>query len=97
MARPVCVVGGAVEELAASLCRVRRPSPTSLRRASWVPTPSRLSNSSTKVPGLGVVDERLGGGDEGAGPREADAGERPQAPFVEVGEFAEGVVAAPVE
>ena len=44
--------------------------------------------------GLGVVDERLGGCDQGAGAGEADPGEGPQAVLVEVGECVEGVVAA---
>ena len=43
--------------------------------------------------GLGVLDERLGRCDEGAGAGEADAGERPEAALVEIGEFVEGVVA----
>ena len=43
---------------------------------------------------LGVVDERLGGRDQGAGAGETDPGEEPQAVLVEVGEGIEGVVAA---
>ena len=58
-----------------------------------MPTPSRLSNSSTRCPASGVSDERLGGRDQGAEAGEADAGERPQAAGVEVGEFVEGVEA----
>ena len=44
--------------------------------------------------GFGVVDERLGGRDQGAGAGEADPGEGPEAVLVEVGECVEGVVAA---
>ena len=47
-----------------------------------------------EVSGLGVVDERLGGCDQGPETGEADAGERPQAELVEVDELVEGVEAA---
>ena len=47
-----------------------------------------------EMPCVCLVDERLGGGDQGAGAGEPDAAERPQSELVEVGEFVEGVVAA---
>ena len=47
-----------------------------------------------EVAGLGADDKCLGGCDEGAGVGEPDAGERPQAAFLEVGQLVERVVAA---
>ena len=59
-----------------------------------MPTPSRLSSSSTKCPASASLTNASAVATRGAGAGEADAGERPQAVFVEVGELVEGVVAA---
>ena len=48
----------------------------------------------TEVSCLRLVDERLGGHDQGAGAGEVDPVERPQTSLVEVDELIEGVVAA---
>ena len=90
------VVGGAVEELAGELVPGQTPVADELAQGVLGADAEQVVQLVDEVSGFGVVDERLGGRDEGAGAGEADAGERPQAPFVEVGEFVEGVVAAPV-
>ena len=94
LARSVCVVGRAVEELAGELVPRQAPVADELAQGVLGADPEQIVQLVDEVSGLGVVDERLGGGDESAGPGEPDAGERPQAPFVEVGEFVECVVGA---
>ena len=89
LARPVCVVGGAVEELAGELVPGQALVADELAQGVLGADTEQVVEFVDEVSGLGVVDEGLGGGDEGAGPREADAGERPQAAVVEVGEFVE--------
>ena len=87
-------VGGAVEELAGEL--VPRQSPVADELAQRVLGADReqVVQFVDEVSRLGVVDERLGGCDQGAGVGETDPGEGPQAVLVEVGEDIEGVVAA---
>ena len=93
-------VGRTVEELAGEL--VPRQPPVAGERAAVLSLEQRVLGADVEqvvqlvdeVSGLGVLDERLGRCDEGAGAGEADAGERPEAALVEIGEFVEGVVAA---
>ena len=88
------VVGRAVEELAGELVP-RQPAVTDeLAQGVLGADTEPVVELVDEVSGFRVVDERLGGRDEGAGAGEADVGERPQAVFVEVGELVEGVVAA---
>ena len=88
------VVGRAVEELAGELVPRQPPVGDELAQGVLGADTEPVVELVDEVSGFRVVDERLGGCDEGAGAGEADAGERPQAVFVEVGELVEGVVAA---
>ena len=88
------VVGRAVEELAGELVPRQPPVADELAQGVLGADTEPVVELVDEVSGFRVVDERLGGCDEGAGAGEADAGERPQAVFVEVGELVEGVVAA---
>ena len=88
------VVGRAVEELAGELVPRQPPVADELAQGVLGADTEPVVQLVDEVSGFRVVDERLGGCDEGAGAGEADAGERPQAVFVEVGELVEGVVAA---
>ena len=92
--RLVRVVGRAVEEVAGELVPRQPPVADEFAQGVLGADTEEVVELVDEVSGLGVVDERLGGCDESAGPGEADAGERPQAVFVEVGELVEGVVAA---
>ena len=94
MLRLLCVVGGAVEELAGELVPRQPAVADELAQGVLGADTEPVVELVDEVSGFRVVDERLGGCDEGAGAGEADAGERPQAVFVEVGELVEGVVAA---
>ena len=87
-------VGGAVEELAGEPVPCQAPVADELAQGVLGADPEQVVEVVDEVPGLGVVDERLGDRDQGAEAGEADAGERPQAAGVEVGEFVEGVEAA---
>ena len=84
-------VGGAVEELAGEPVACQSPVADELAQGVLGADPEQVVEVVDEVSGLGVVDERLGGRDQGAEAGEADAGERPQAAGVEVGEFVEGV------
>ncbi len=88
------VVGRAVEELAGELVSRQPPVADELAQGVLGADTEPVVELVDEVSGLGVLDERLGGRDEGAGAGEADVGERPQAVFVEVCQFVEGVVAA---
>ena len=92
--RLVRVVGRAVEEVAGELVPRQPPVADEFAQGVLGADTEEVVELVDEVSGLGVVDERLGGGDEGAGAGEADAVERPQAVLVEVGELVEGVVAA---
>ena len=92
--RLVRVVGRAVEEVAGELVPRQPPVADELAQGVLGADTEEVVEFVDEVSGLGVVDERLGGCDEGAGAGEADAGERPQAVFVEVGELVERIVAA---
>ena len=94
LARSVCVAGGAVEELAGELVPRQPPVAGEFAEGVLGADAEQVVQLVDEVSGLGVVDERLGGGDEGAGSGEADPYERSQAAFVEVGELVECVVAA---
>ena len=88
------VVGGAVEELAGELVPRQPAVADELAQGVLGADTEPVVELVDEVSGFRVVDKRLGGCDEGAGAGEADAGERPQAVFVEVGELVERVVAA---
>ena len=92
--RLVRVVGRAVEEVAGELVPRQPPVADELAQGVLGADTEEVVEFVDEVSGLGVVDERLGGCDEGAGAGEADASERPQAVFVEVGELVERIVAA---
>ncbi len=85
------VVSGAVEELAGELVPRQPPVADELAQGVLGADTEPVVELVDEVSGFRVVDERLAGCDEGAGAEEADAGERPQAVFVEVGELVEGV------
>ena len=88
------VVGRAVEELAGELVPRQPPVAEELAQGVLGADTEPVVELVDEVSGFRVVDECLGGCDEGAGAGEADAGERPQAVFVEVGELVERIVAA---
>ena len=88
------VVGRAVEELAGELVPRQPPVADELAQGVLGADTEPVVELVDEVSGFRVVDERLGGCDEGAGAGEADSAERPQAVFVEVGDLVEGVVAA---
>ena len=92
----VCCAGSGaqVEELAGELVPGQPPVAGELAQRVLGADVEQVVQLVDEVSGLGVLDERLGGCDEGAGAGEADAGERPEAALVEIGEFVEGVVAA---
>ena len=92
--RLLCVVGGAVEELAGELVPRQPAVADELAQGVLGADTEPVVELVDEVSGFGVVDERLGGCDEGAGTGEADAGERPQSELVEVGELVERIVAA---
>ena len=92
--RLVRAVGHAVEELAGELVPRQPPVADELAQRVLGADTEQVVQLVDDVSGFGVVDERLGGCDQGAGAGEADPGERPQAALVEVGELVEGVVAA---
>ena len=87
-------VGRAVEELAGELVPRQPPVADELAQRVLGADREQVVQLVDEMSGLGVVDERLGGCDQGAGAGEADPGEGPQAVLVEVGECVEGVVAA---
>ena len=87
-------VGRTVEELAGELVPRQPPVAGELAQRVLGADVEQVVQLVDEVPGLGVLDERLGRCDEGAGAGEADAGEGPEAALVEIGEFVEGVVAA---
>ena len=88
-------VGRTVEELAGELVPRQPPVAGELAQRVLGADVEPVVQLVDEVPGLGVLDERLGRCDEGAGAGEADAGfEGPEAALVEIGEFVEGVVAA---
>ena len=87
-------VGRTVEELAGELVPRQPPVAGELAQRVLGADVEQVVQLVDEVSGLGVLDERLGRCDEGAGAGEADAGERPEAALVEIGEFVEGVVAA---
>ena len=91
MVRLVRAVGHAVEELAGEF--VPRQPPVADEPAQRVlgADTQQVVQFLDEVSGLGMVDERVGRCDQGAGAGEADPGERPQAALVEVGQFIEGV------
>ena len=78
----------------ASLCRVSRSSPTSVRSASWVATPSRLSNSSTKCPASAWLTNALAVAIRVPAREKRTPANDHRPPLVEVGQFIEGVEAA---
>ena len=90
----LCVVGRAVEELTGELVPRQAAVPDELAQGVLGADTETVVELIDEVSGFRAIDERLGGCDERAGAGEADAGERPQAVFVEVGELVEGVVAA---
>ena len=90
----VRAVGRAVEELAGELVPRQPPVADELAQRVLGADREQVVQLVDEMSGLGVVDERLGGCDQGAGAGEADPGEGPQAVLVEVGECGEGVVAA---
>ena len=94
LARLVRAAGGAVEELAGELVPCQPPVDDELAQRVLGADTEQVVQLVDEMSGVGVVDERLGGCDQGAGAGEADAGEGPQAALVEVGEFVERVVAA---
>ena len=61
-----------------------------------MPTCSRWSNSLAELSSGSVVDQRRGGGQQGAGGREAHVVERPQPVLVVVDELIKGGAARPV-
>ena len=87
-------VGRAVEELAGELVPRQPLVADELPQGVLGADVEQVVQLVDEVSGLGMVDDRLGGFNKGAGAGEADAGERPQAALVEVSEFVEGVVAA---
>ena len=90
----VRAVGRAVEELAGELVPRQPPVADELAQRVLGADLKQVVQLIDEVSGLGVVDERLGGCDQGAETGEADAGERPEAELVEVDELVEGVEAA---
>ena len=90
----VRTVGRAVEELAGEFVPRQPPVADELAQRVLGADHEQVVQLVDEVSRLGVVDERLGGRDQGAGAGEADPGEGPQAVLVEVGEYVEGVVAA---
>ena len=87
-------VDRAVEELAGELVPRQAPVADELAQRVLGADMEQVVELLAEMPCLCLVDERLGGGDQGADAGEADAAERPQSELVEVGEFVEGVVAA---
>ena len=94
LTRLLRVVGGAVEELAGELVPCQPAVADEFAQGVLGADTEPVVELVDDVSGFGIVDERLGGCDERAGAGEADAGERPQAVFVEVGELIERIVAA---
>ena len=90
----VRAVGRAVEELAGELVPRQPPVADELAQRVLGADREQVVQLVDEVSRLGVVDERLGGRDQGAGAGEADPGEGPQAVLVEVDEGIEGVVGA---
>ena len=94
LVRLVRAVGRAVEELAGELVPRQPPVADELAQRVLGADLQQVVQLIDEVSGLGVVDERLGGCDQGAEAGEANVGERPQAELVEVDELVEGVEAA---
>ena len=94
LVRLLRAVGGAVEELSGELVPCQPPVIDELAQRVLGADTEQVVQLVGEVSGLGLVDERLGGCDQGAGAGEANPGEGPQAALVEVGELVEGVVAA---
>ena len=87
-------VGRAVEELAGELVPRQAAVADELAQRVLGADMEQVVELLAEMPRLCLVDERLGGGDQGAGAGEPDVAERPQSTFVEVDELVEGVVAA---
>ena len=94
LVRLVRAVGHTVEELGGEFVPRQPPVADELAQRVLGADTEQVVQFLDEVSGLGMVDERVGGCDQGAGAGEADPGERPQAALVEVGEFIEGVEAA---
>ena len=94
LVRLVRAVGRAVEELAGEFVPRQPPVADELAQRVLGADSEQVVQLVDEVSCRGVVDERLGGCDQGAGAGEADPGKGPQAALVEVGECVEGVVAA---
>ena len=94
LVRLVRAVGRTVEELAGELVPRQPPVADELAQRVLGADSEQVVQLVDEVSCRGVVDERLGGCDQGAGAGEADPGKGPQAALVEVGECVEGVVAA---
>ena len=94
LVRLVRAVGHTVEELGGEFVPRQPPVAAELAQRVLGADTEQVVQFLDEVSGLGMVDERVGGCDQGAGAGEADPGERPQAALVEVGEFIEGVEAA---
>ena len=92
--RLVRAVGRAVEELAGELVPRQPPVADELAQRVLGADLQQVVQLIDEVSGLGVVDERLGGCDQGAETGEVDAGERPEAVLVEVDQFVQRVEAA---
>ena len=90
----VRAVGRAVEELPGELVPRQAPVADELAQRILGADLKQVVQLIDEVSGLAMVDERLGGCDQGAETGEADTGERPQAELVEVDELVEGVEAA---
>ena len=89
-------VGRAVEELAGELVPLQAPVADELAQPVLGADVEQIVEFLAEIPRLCLVDERLGGGDQGAGAGEPDAAERPESEFLELDEFVEDVVAAPM-
>ena len=87
-------VGGAIQELAGELVPREPPVADELAQGVLGADAEQVVQLFAEMTRLRLADERLGGGDEGAGAGEPNLAERPQSSFVEVDEFVEGVVAA---
>ena len=87
-------VGRAVEELAVELVPRQAAVADELAQRVLGSDMEQVVELLAEMSRLCLVDEGLGGCDQGAGAGEPDAAERPQSAFVEVDEFVEGVVAA---
>ena len=94
LVRLVRAVGRAVEELAGEFVPRQPPVADELAQRVLGADREQVVQLVDEVSCRGVVDERLGGCEQGAGAGEADPGKGPQAALVEVGECVEGVVAA---